>query len=93
MSPKEGSKLIEKAIESGINYFDSAEIYDTYRHIGYKKLPDEIMVGAKSYAYEYDQMQKSIDKALKETKRDKIDIFMLHQQVWIRKSATIACSA
>ena len=80
MSPKEGSELIEKAIDSGINYFDSAEIYDTYRHIGYKKLPDEIMIGAKSYAYEYDQMQHSIEKALKETKRDRIDIFMLHQQ-------------
>ena len=80
MSPKDGSILIEKAIESGINYFDSAEIYDTYRHIGYKKLPDDVMIGAKSYAYEYNTMQESIEKALRETKRDVIDVFMLHQQ-------------
>lgn len=80
MTRKEGGKLIEDAEAAGINFFDSAEIYDTYKHIGAANLKNKTMIGAKSYAVSYKEMETSIAKALKETKRKYIDIFMLHQQ-------------
>ena len=79
-----GSNLIKSALKLGINLFDTAEIYKTYGHIKAGKLPTDgsspAFIISKSYAYDYASMKQSVIKALKETGRKFIDIFMLHQQ-------------
>lgn len=79
---QEGSKLLSFAFDLGVNFFDSAEIYQTYPY--FKSLPSSqkqrMVITSKSYAYTYQDMLESIENGLKEIGRDYFDIFMLHEQ-------------
>mgnify|MGYP001233820542 CR=1 FL=1 len=80
---QEGAEVIAEAFRRGVNFIDTAEMYQTYPYIRlalelYGK--DDIVIATKSYAYDEETAKKSLDKALKELKRDKIDIFLLHEQ-------------
>ncbi|NLW22361.1 MAG: 4Fe-4S dicluster domain-containing protein [Tissierellia bacterium] len=80
---EEGAYLIQYAYEKGINFLDTAEIYDNYRYIreGLKGINrEDYVIATKCYAYTKDMAQKSLDTALKELDTDYIDIFMLHEQ-------------
>ena len=77
---KKAAKLIRKALEKGINFIDTAEVYQTYPHIkkaleGYN---GEVIIATKSGAKTYKKMEKSINEALEALNRDYIDIFLLH---------------
>ena len=80
-SLSEGEKVVCYAIDKGINFFDTAQLYETYnflnRAIKYKK---DIVISTKSYAYDKKTAKESFEKATKELGRDYIDIFMLHEQ-------------
>ncbi len=78
----EGAGVIRKALEAGVNFIDTAELYDTYKYIrqaiaGFDR---DVIIASKCYAYTYEGMRHSVEKALKELARDYIDIFMLHEQ-------------
>jgi len=80
ISIEKGAKLIRTALERGINFIDTAEVYQTYPHIkkalkGYK---GEVIITTKSYAKAYTEMEKSIRYALESLDRDYIDIFLMH---------------
>ena len=67
-------------MEKGINFIDTAEVYQTYPHIkkaleGYK---GEVIITSKSHAKSYKEMEKSINEALEALNRNYIDIFLLH---------------
>lgn len=77
---EEGARLLRRALEEGVNFVDTAEAYGTYgvaaRAMG-QEFKDTI-IATKSHAVTYEEMEKSIQKALKELQRDYIDIFHLH---------------
>lgn len=79
----EGASVIKYALENGVNFIDTAELYDTYKYIN-KALENtsknDIIIATKSYSYSKDTAEKSLSKALKELDRDYIDIFLLHEQ-------------
>lgn len=80
ISVEKGAKLIRTALERGINFIDTAEVYQTYPHIekaleGYK---GEVIITTKSFAKTYVEMKKSVNDALETLNRDYIDIFLLH---------------
>lgn len=82
LSPSEGASLIRSALEGGVNFIDTAEIYGTYPHIrealsGWK---GEVRIATKTYAYTRDQAAKSLEKARVDMDRDVIDVFLLHEQ-------------
>lgn len=79
---EEGANLICEAFELGVNFIDTAEYYKNYEYINLalKKIKNEIIIASKSYAYTYEGMKKSVEKARKEIGKDYIDIFMLHEQ-------------
>lgn len=78
----EGAKVIRHALEAGVNFIDTAELYGTYAHIreALKGFDREVIIISKSYAYTYQGMRESVEKALRELDRDYIDGFMLHEQ-------------
>lgn len=83
LSVKEGAYLIEYAFNKGINFLDTAEIYNNYSYIrealkGIKR--EEYVIASKTYAYTKEMAKESLDKALKELDTDYIDIFLLHEQ-------------
>ncbi|HBY58004.1 MAG TPA: aldo/keto reductase [Candidatus Atribacteria bacterium] len=77
---EEGAKLIRAALERGINFIDTAEVYKTYPYIklaleGYF---EKVIIATKSGAKTYSEMEKSINDALRSLNRSYIDIFHLH---------------
>ncbi|QSX06435.1 aldo/keto reductase [Sedimentibacter sp. zth1] len=75
--------VLDYAYEKGINFYDTAELYDNYDILGkfmQNKRRDSLYIATKSYAYNKETAKYSIEKALKELNTDYIDIFMLHEQ-------------
>jgi predicted aldo/keto reductase-like oxidoreductase len=79
----EGAGLIRYAMERGVNFLDTAELYDNYEYIR-KALEgrpgDSLIIATKTYAYSKEMAEKSLRKAIRELKVGHIDIFMLHEQ-------------
>lgn len=82
LSPCQGAQIILKAIELGVNFIDTAELYGTYPHIreALKKTNKDIVIATKSYAYSKEGAMESVEKARREMDIDVIDIFLLHEQ-------------
>lgn len=83
LTVKEGAYLIEYAYEKGINFIDTAEIYENYNYIktalkGIKR--EDYVIATKTYAYTEEMAKASLDLALKSLGTDYIDIFLLHEQ-------------
>lgn len=82
LSLEAGADIINLAIDCGVNFIDTAEFYQNYDYISkaLKRTKKDIIITTKSYAYTYDGMRNSVEKARRELDRDVIDIFMLHEQ-------------
>src|SRR5699024_11157257 len=73
----------EYAYDKGINFLDTAEIYDNYKYIkeALKSINrEDYVISTKTYAYTKDLAKQSLEQALRELDTDYIDIFMLHEQ-------------
>ena len=76
-------KLLNYAYEKGINFLDTAELYNNYNIIKEfikDKDRETLKIATKSYAYDKQTAEYSINKALREMNTDYLDIFMLHEQ-------------
>lgn len=83
LSIKEGANLIQYAYEKGINFIDTAEIYDNYSYIkeALKTIKrEDYVIATKTYAYTKEMARNSLESALKEIGTDYIDVFLLHEQ-------------
>lgn len=77
-----GAKVMMKAFEAGVNFIDTAQLYQTYAYIREALVgrKNDIIISSKSYAYTYEDMKKSVEQACRSVNREYIDIFMLHEQ-------------
>ncbi len=80
---QKAGEIIAYAFSKGINFIDTAQLYETYPHIKmalklYNK--DDIVISSKTYAYTKEQAKIAVEQARKELDRDVIEIFMLHEQ-------------
>lgn len=78
----EAARVMRRAFDRGVNFIDTAELYQNYDQIrsAIEGLGDGVLVATKSYAHRRDQMEKSLVLALRALKRDHIDVFLLHEQ-------------
>ncbi len=78
----EGARLIRFALDCGVNFLDTAEDYATYPYIRRGVGPHDvgIVIASRCYAYRATAMQASLERALRETGREAIDLFGLHEQ-------------
>lgn len=77
----EGTEILRYAIEQGINWVDTAEIYDNYTQIAKAIVGHpEVMVATKSYAVTRPELRASLEKARRGLNRDVLDFFLLHEQ-------------
>ncbi len=78
----EGVRIIKAAFEKGINFIDTAELYENYNYIkeSIKGQRGKYIISTKCYAYNKEGAESSLKKALKELNTDYIDIFSLHEQ-------------
>lgn len=82
LSHSKGAEIICKALDLGVNFIDTAELYGTYPHIREALNARNIkpIIATKSYAYTLEGAKASLEKARKEMDLDVIDIFLLHEQ-------------
>ena len=82
MSIEDGGQVIIETVNQGVNFIDTAELYETYEHIAYaqQKLQKDLIIASKTYAYTHEMAANSVEKARRGLKRDVIEIFMLHEQ-------------
>lgn len=83
LSIGEGAYLIQYAYDKGIDFLDTAEIYENYEYIreALKGIDRrKYTIATKCYAYTERMAEESLELALKELSTDYIDIFLLHEQ-------------
>lgn len=82
LSIKQGAYIIKEAFDKGVNFIDTAELYENYEYIkmAIKGQRENLIISTKCYAYSKEGAEKSLKKALKELNTDYIDIFSLHEQ-------------
>ncbi len=81
ISLNEGVRLLNYAYEIGINFFDTAQLYENYQFL--KPLLQnhpEAVICTKSYAYDVRGAQESLDASLRAIGRDYVDIMLMHEQ-------------
>ena len=80
VAPAAGGELLLEAMQNGVTFFDTAQMYRTYPHLrrALDNYHGEVVITSKSTAADYAGMEAAIQEALKELKRDYIDIFLLH---------------
>lgn len=82
LSAREGGELISYALSRGVNFIDTAQLYQTYPHIreALKHVSDLPMICSKTYAWDKQTALEAVDQARRELDIDRIDIFLLHEQ-------------
>lgn len=82
LSADQGAAVIRAALERGVNFIDTAELYGTYDHIreAIKGLAERPVIATKSYAYSAEGAAESVEKARRGLDADVLDIFLMHEQ-------------
>ncbi len=81
MPLQSGAAVIRAALDAGVNFIDTAELYGTYPYIRAAcQGAGDVVIASKSYAYAYEDMRRSVESACRAIGRDYIDIFLLHEQ-------------
>ncbi len=81
LSLRDGLNVLDAAIDRGINFIDTADLYDTYHFIkAVLKKNKDLVIATKSYAYDKTTAQGTLERVLREIGRDYVDIFLLHEQ-------------
>jgi aryl-alcohol dehydrogenase-like predicted oxidoreductase len=82
LSIEQGAEVIAHALLRGVNFIDTADLYQTYDHI--RRAMDltgiRPVIASKSYAYSREEAKRTVDKALTALKLDSLDIFLMHEQ-------------
>ena len=78
----EGAALVAQALEAGVNFFDTAQLYGTYPYLreGMRLANREAVISSKTYAWNRELAVEAVEQARRELNRDVVDIFMLHEQ-------------
>lgn len=79
------SKLLNRALDLGINFFDTARAYgDSEEKIGLaiSDRRDEFYLCTKSQALTAEDMKRDIERSLKALRTDYIDVYMCHNLRW-----------
>lgn len=76
-----GLSLLRYAADAGVNFFDTAELYETYAPLReLLRFHPDAVIATKCYAYDEATAQKSYQNAVRQLGREYIDIFLLHEQ-------------
>ena len=80
---EDGAQLLCRAIERGVNFFDTAQLYGSYPYI--RRAMEisgkcDVIISTKTYAHTRALAVLALEEARRELGRDYIDIFLLHEQ-------------
>ncbi|MBW1708839.1 MAG: aldo/keto reductase [Deltaproteobacteria bacterium] len=80
LTEEEAAPAVAKAVELGINFFDTAQSYGTQKHLrlGLGRAVNDVVIATKTHARTREDAQKAFEESLKEFGRDYIDIYHCH---------------
>jgi len=77
----ESREIIAAALDQGINFFDTADLYNNYDHLRNAiAIKRDVIISTKSYDYTASGVEKRLNRALTELGRDYVDLYLLHEQ-------------
>lgn len=80
-SLSESREIFSLAMDLGVNFFDTADLYDNYHQIKQVvELKPDAVICTKSYDYTGSGVRKSLEKCLRSIDRDYVDLYLLHEQ-------------
>ena len=85
---KESIKIIQKAYEGGINYYDTARAYtDNEKKLGIalNNVRDKVVIASKTRALNVEDFWKDLNQSLKELQTDYIDLYQFHNPPFVPK--------
>ncbi len=67
LTPEEGAPTVKKAVEMGINFFDTAQSYGTQNHlrVGLGSANDDVIISTKTHARTREDAQKVFEESLR----------------------------
>lgn len=82
LSPDRGGELLAYAFDRGVNFVDTAELYETYPHIraALRRVSERPVIATKCYAYDRETARRSFEQARLALDVEMIDLFLLHEQ-------------
>lgn len=80
---EEGAQVVAYAIQQGITFFDTAQLYQSYPYL--RRAMEmtgrhDIVIASKTYAYSRELAIQAVEDARRALNRDVIDLFLLHEQ-------------
>lgn len=81
VSESEAGKLLRKAYDAGVNFFDTARAYSDSEHkigLALSDVRHNIFIASKSHAKTGAEMKEHLETSLRELKTDYIDIYQFH---------------
>ena len=81
VSKEEAARLLRRAVEGGMNYFDTARAYsDSEEKMGYAfaGIRDKLVIATKSHAQTGAEMREQLEASLKNLNTDYIDLYQFH---------------
>lgn len=77
----ESREIIAAALDCGVNFFDTADLYNNYDHLRAAiQMQQDVVIATKSYDYTAAGVLSSLHRALSELGRDYVDLYLLHEQ-------------
>ncbi|GHV47468.1 aldo/keto reductase [Synergistales bacterium] len=92
VSVAEAEKLLRKALDGGINYFDTARMYsDSEEKIGLamSSLRDKFFIATKTHAKTPEVFWKDLETSLKMLRTDYIDVYQFHNPSAVPKTGDV----
>lgn len=83
LDPRAGARLLRQALDMGVNFIDTAVLYDTddvLREFLRDLRREEVVIASKSYDFEYGAMEKTVTAVLSSLGTSYLDLFLLHEQ-------------
>ena len=81
ISDEEATKLLRKAYEHGVNFFDTARFYTDSEHkiaLALGDVRDKIYIATKSMALTGEKLKEELEYSLSQLQTDYIDLYQLH---------------
>lgn len=81
VSKEEAARLLRKAVDGGMTYFDTARSYsDSEEKMGYafQGIRDKVVIATKSHAKTGAEMKEHLETSLRSLRTDYIDVYQFH---------------
>lgn len=88
VTKEEAAYLLRKAVEGGMNYFDTARSYtDSEEKVGYAfdGIRDKVILATKSHAQTGVEMREHLETSLRNLRTDYIDVYQFHNPAFCPK--------